>query len=121
MQSSSEGIKAGETQFAADHRFVRERAADATIFFRDRRTKQPGRTGLVPDFALVHALLIPAIEMRHVLGRDEPSRLILEQHKVLSHPTRPGKVEDVHDRPFGSRNLPNWDTQGGGRRALTTL
>jgi len=88
-----------KAQFPADHRLVRECAAGAAVFLGDRRAKEPGCAGFVPDFAVVPALLVPGIEVRHILGRDEAPCLLLEQHEILGHPTRTRKVEDVHAKP----------------------
>ena len=75
---------------------MREGAADAAIFFGDSRAKQAGRAGLGPHFAVIHAFLVPAIEMGHEFGSDEAPGLLLEQHEVLGHPSRTGKAEGVH-------------------------
>ena len=98
MQRRAEGVEARKAQFPADHRFVREGAAGTAVFFRNRRAKEPGRAGFVPDFAVVSALLIPGLEVWNVLGRNEAPRLLFEQHKVLGHPARTRKVEDVHEQ-----------------------
>jgi hypothetical protein len=77
---------------------MRESAAYATIFFRDDRAKEAGRAGLGPDFAIIHALLSPSIEVWHVFGCDEASCLLFEQHKVLGHPSRTRKADGVHHK-----------------------
>jgi hypothetical protein len=76
---------------------VRKAAADAPIFFRDSRTKEPSRAGFGPDVAVVHTLLVPSLEVRHVLGGDKTPCLLLKQHEVLGHPARTREAKDVHD------------------------
>ena len=88
--------KPASAELAVDHRLMREGAAGAAIFLRHRGAEQTGRAGLGPHLALVHAVLVPALEMRHELGSDEAARLLLEQHEVLGHPGRAGKIENVH-------------------------
>ena len=111
MQRRAEAVEAGEAQLADDHRLVRKAAADAAIFLWDGGAKQPGRAGLGPHLALIHALLVPALDMRHELRGDEAARLLFEQHEVLGHPGRAGKIERVHG---GSRSAAN--IQAGVRR-----
>ena len=95
--------KPASAEFAVDHGFVREGAASAAVFLRHRGAQQARRAGLGPDGAVIHALLVPAVEMRHEFGRDEAARLLLEQDEVLAHPGGARKVEDVHDDSL-------WDT-----------
>src|SRR5207244_1988806 len=51
---------------------------------------------LGPHLALVHALLVPAVDMRREFGLHEAARLLFEQDEVFGHPGRAGKVEDGH-------------------------
>ena len=88
VQRRPERIESRKTQFPADHCFVRKTAAGPAVLFGNGRTKEASRAGFRPDFAAIHALLIPGIEVGHILGRDEAPRLLLEQHEVLGHPAR---------------------------------
>ena len=123
MQRRAERVEPGEAELAVDHRVVRERAAGAAVLLRHRGAQEPGRARLGPHLALVHALLVPAIELRDELGADEPARLLLEQDHILGHPGGRGQVENAH----GGEGLGNvaWrrsprkpapDLIGGGRR-----
>src|SRR5262249_20980614 len=86
VQWRPERVEARKTQFPADHCFVRKTAASSAVFFGNSRAKEASRAGFGPDFAVVHPLLVPAIEVGYILGRDEAPRLLLEQHEVLGHP-----------------------------------
>jgi hypothetical protein len=99
MQWRAKGVETRETQFPTDHRFVRKAATGAAVLLRHRRAKESGRTGFRPDLAVIHALLVPAVQVRHILGRDEAPCLLLEQHEILGHPAGTREVEDVHDEP----------------------
>src|SRR5262245_41950692 len=103
MQRRPEGIETRETQFPADDSFVRKAAADASILFRNRRTKQPSRAGLGPDVAVVHALLVPAVEVWHVLVGNKAPCLLLEQHEFLGHPAGARKAKGVHHESVDRR------------------
>ncbi len=96
VQRRAKGVEARKAQLPVDHGLVREGAAGAAILFGDRRTEQPRRAGLGPDFAVIHPLLVPAIDLRHELGVDEAPRLVFEQHEVLGHPGRAGNIERIH-------------------------
>src|SRR5262249_23591793 len=67
MRRRPEGVETRKAQSPTDPRFVREGAAGAAVFFRDRRAKEPGRAGFVPDFAAVSALLVPRLQVRNIL------------------------------------------------------
>jgi hypothetical protein len=97
MQRSPEGVKTRKAQFTADYGFVRKAAAYAPIFFGNSRTKEPSRAGFGPDVAVVHTLLVPDVEVRHILGGYKAPCLLLEQHEVLGHPTGTREAKDVHD------------------------
>src|SRR5919108_840978 len=97
MQRRPEGVETRQTQFPADYSFVRKAAADASILFRNRRTKQPSRAGFGPDVAVVHALLVPGVEVWRILGGNKAPCLLLEQHEFLGHPAGTRKAKDVHD------------------------
>ena len=96
MQRRAEGVEAGEREFAVDHRLMREAAAGAAVFLRHRGAQQAGLAGLGPDLALVHAGLVPAVEMGDEFVGDEAPRLLLEQDEVLAHPGRARKIEGSH-------------------------
>src|SRR6516162_9925468 len=96
MQRSPEGIETRETELAAYHRLMGESAARAAVLLGDRRAKQPCCAGLGPDLAVVHAALIPAVEIRRIFGRNEAARLPLEQNDVLAHPACRRNVENAH-------------------------
>ena len=102
-----------------DHRLVREGAADAAIFLRDGGAKQPGRAGLGPHLALIHALLAPALDMRREFRADEAPRLLFEQRQVLGHPGRSGKIERVHGGSRSARQHTGWRPAARGQRPLT--
>jgi hypothetical protein len=78
---------------------VEEVDAGAAVLLRHGRAKESGRAGFRPDLAVIHALLVPVVQVRHILGRDEAPCLLLEQHEILGHPTRTRNVEDVHAKP----------------------
>src|SRR5262249_60543179 len=71
FQRRTEGIEAGKTKLPIDHRLVREAAARAAILLGNCGTKKPGCSGLAPDLAVIHAVLAPPIEVRHILGGNE--------------------------------------------------
>ena len=96
MERAAEGVEAGEAERTIDRDLVGEAAAGAAIFLRHRSAQQPGRAGLGPDLAVVHAGLVPAIEMRNELRIDEAARLLFEQHDVFGHPGGTGNVERGH-------------------------
>ena len=98
MERRAERVEAGEAELAVDHRIVGEAAAGAAVFLRHRGTQQAGLARLGPHVALVHALLVPAVDMRCELGLYETPRLLLEEHEVLGHPGGAGKDEDGHER-----------------------
>ena len=77
-----------------------EAAAGAPIFFRHRGAQQTGRTRFCPDVALIHAGVVPAVDVRGVFVADETPRLLLEQNEVLGHPRRPRNVEGIHSERF---------------------
>src|SRR5262245_683041 len=97
VQRCPERVEARKTQFPADHCFVRKTTAGPAVFFGNSRAKEAGRAGFGPNFAVVHALLVPVIEVGHILGHDEAPRLLLEQHEVLGHPAGTWEVEDAHE------------------------
>jgi hypothetical protein len=96
MQRRAEGVEAGERKLAIDHRFMRKCAAGAAILLRHGGAQQAGRSGLGPDLALINAGLVPAVDLRREFVGDEPTRLLLEQHKVFAHPGRAREIERVH-------------------------
>jgi hypothetical protein len=98
MQRRAEGIESAEAEFAVDHRLVGEAAAPAAIFFRNCGAQQTGRAGLGPRLAVIHPLLMPAIEMGNELRRHKAPRLRFEKHKVLGHPGRrlSGDMNVIH-------------------------
>ena len=91
----AESIEAGQRIFAVDHRFMREGAAGAAIFFRHRGAEQTGRAGLGPHLARIEVLLVPFFEMRDEFGGDEASRLLLEERHIFGHPGRTRQIENV--------------------------
>jgi hypothetical protein len=99
MQGRAEGIETREAQFSADHGFVRKAATGAAVLFRHRRAEESGRAGFRPDLSVIHTLLVPALQVRHILGRNEALCLLLEQHEILGHPAGTREVENVHDEP----------------------
>ena len=116
MQRRAERIEAGQHHFPVDHRLVREGAARPAVFLRHRGAQQARRPGLGPDLAIVDALLVPVLDMRHEFGIDEAPRLLFQQHDVFGHPGGAGKVEGGHGesqagtrilsrRPFGEHVL----------------
>ena len=86
MQRRAEGVEPAEREFAVDHRLMPEIAAGAAVFFRHRGAEKPGRTGLVPDLAVVDFLRMPAIDIGHIFGGHEAARLIFQQREVFRHP-----------------------------------
>ena len=96
VQRPAERVEAGQRIFTVDHGLVGEGAAGAAIFLGHRGAEQTGLPGLGPDLALVHALLVPAVEMRHEFVGDEAAGLFLEEDQVLGHPGGAGEIQDVH-------------------------
>ena len=82
--------------FAVDHRFMREGAAGAAVFFRDRRAEQAGLAGLGPHLARIDVLLVPLLDVRREFVGDEALDLLFEQHDVFGHPGGAGEVEGGH-------------------------
>src|SRR6516164_3940984 len=106
MQRRPEGIEARQAELANDHRLMRKGAAGAAVLLGDRGAKQSGGARPGPHLAVIHSFLAPGLELRHIFGRDEASRLLLEQHDVLGHPARRRKIERAHDCPAGRSLLP---------------
>src|SRR5690349_15389304 len=77
---------------------MREAAARPAVFLRDSRTQQARRAGLGPDGTLVHALLVPALQMRRVFVCDEAPRLLFQENEILAHPVRTRDCEHAHAR-----------------------
>ncbi len=98
MQRRAESIEAGEREFAVDHRLMRERAAGAAVFLRHGGAEQAGAAGLGPDLAVIHARLVPAVDMRGEFIADEAPRLLFEQDEVFAHPGRARQSKGVHGR-----------------------
>ena len=98
MQRRAEGVEAGIADRAVDRGLVGEAAAPAAVFLGHRGAQEPGGAGLRPDVAVIHARLVPPLEMRHERGIDEAPRLLLEQHDILGHPGGTGNLERGHRR-----------------------
>jgi hypothetical protein len=96
MERRAEGIEAGKAELAADHRLMREAAPCPAILLGDGRAEEPRRARLGPDLAAVHAGRVPRLELRHIFGRDEAARLLLQEHDVLGHPGRAREIENAH-------------------------
>jgi hypothetical protein len=96
MQLPAERIEARETELAIDHGFVRKSAAGAAVLLRHRGAEETRRARLRPHRAVVHALLVPALEVRPELGRNEAARLLLEEDEVFAHPDGAREVEGIH-------------------------
>jgi hypothetical protein len=96
MQGRPEGVEAAQAELAVDHRLMREGAARAPILFRHRGAEETGGARLGPRLALIHALLVPALQVRREFALHEAARLLLEQHHVLGHPGGAGKIDGRH-------------------------
>src|SRR6185503_4006154 len=55
-----------------------------------------GLARLRPNLARVHALFVPAVEVRGEFVADEAARLLLEQHQIFAHPGRAWEIEGFH-------------------------
>jgi hypothetical protein len=96
MQLRAECIEPGKADLADDHRLMREGAARPAIGFRHRGAQQAGRARPGPHLALIHALVMPAVDMRGELRPHEAAGLLFQQDEILGHPGRTRDVEDGH-------------------------
>src|SRR6516225_9798386 len=116
VQRRPEGIEARQAELANDHRLVRKGTAGAAVLLGDRGAKQSGGARPGPHVAVIHSFLVPGLELWRIFGRDEASRLLLEQHDVLGHPARKRKIERAHDCPADAvYRPPAWDARAAGR------
>src|SRR5512140_2073624 len=104
MQRRTETVESCEAKLRIDDGVVREGAAAAAVFFRHRGAEKSGLTGLLPHLALVHALVVPALDVRRELGLAEAADLLFEQDEVFGHPGGSRQIESHGSgSPYESR------------------
>src|SRR5262245_22494696 len=73
-------------------------AAASAVLLGDGRAKKAGRAGLGPNLAIVHAALVPALELRHIFVRDEAPCLLFQERDIFGHPARTRHIKNAHAR-----------------------